>query len=294
MVLGVVNARTPERSNPRTLERFGVVRMNILEQILERTRADVLERRADVPLPELKARCRDLPPGRPFAEALRRDAGGNGRRLGSIRVIAEVKKASPSRGVIRPEFAPADLARSYALAGAHAISVLTDGPFFQGSLAHLEAVRGAVGLPILRKDFHVDPYQLWEARAAGADAILLITAALQQAEFVELFELSRELTLDALVEVHGRDELGMALERGATLVGINNRDLRTFRVSLETTLCLLPHVPADIVLVSESGISKTEEVDRLAAAGVDAILVGEGLLRHADVGKALQDLVREA
>jgi indole-3-glycerol phosphate synthase len=196
--------------------------------------------------------------------------------------------------VIRPEFAPANLARSYALAGAHAISVLTDGPFFQGSLAHLEAVRGAVGLPILRKDFHVDPYQLWEARAAGADAILLITAALQQAEFVELFELSRELTLDALVEVHGRDELGMALERGATLVGINNRDLRTFRVSLETTLCLLPHVPADIVLVSESGISKTEEVDRLAAAGVVAILVGEGLLRHADVGKALQDLVREA
>jgi len=265
--------------------------MNILEQILERTRADVLERRADVPLSELKARCRDLPPSRPFAEALRRDAGRNGRRLGSIRVIAEVKKASPSRGVIRPEFVPANLARSYALAGAHAISVLTDGPFFQGSLAHLVAVRGAVGLPILRKDFHVDPYQLWEARAAGADAILLITAALQQAEFVDLLELSRELTLGVLVEVHGRDELGMALERGATLVGINNRDLRTFRVSLETTLRLLPHVPADIVLVSESGIRRRDEVDRLATAGVDAILVGEGLLRHADVGEALRNLV---
>ena len=265
--------------------------MNILEQILERTRADVRERRASVPLRELQARCRDAPPGRPLAQALRRRAGSSGRRLGSIRVIAEVKKASPSKGVIRPEFAPVDLARSYAQAGAHAISVLTDAPFFQGSLAHLIAVRGAVGLPILRKDFHVDPYQLWEARAAGADAILLIVAALQQAEFADLFGLSRELALDALVEVHGRDELGMALERGAMFIGINNRDLGTFRVSLETTFGLLPHVPPDIVLVSESGISRREEVDRLTAAGVDAILVGEGLLRHADVGAALQDLV---
>jgi len=268
--------------------------MSILQQILERTRADVLARRTCVPLPELKARCRDLPPSRGLAGALRRQAGGNGRRLGSIRVIAEVKKASPSKGVIRPDFSPANLARCYALAGAHAISVLTDESFFQGSLAHLVAVRGAVGLPILRKDFHVDPYQLWEARTAGADAVLLIAAALQRAEFVDLLGLSRELTLDALVEVHTRGELEIALECGATLVGINNRDLRTFRVSLERTLRLLPHVPADIVLVSESGISRRNEVVRLTTAGVDAILVGEGLLRHADVGEALRNLVGTA
>jgi indole-3-glycerol phosphate synthase len=265
--------------------------MSILDEILRRTRADVLERRAAIPLVELKARCRDAAPARPLAEKLRRATGGNGRRLGPIRVIAEVKKASPSKGVIRPEFAPADLARSYAAAGAHAISVLTDGPFFQGSLTHLLAVCGAVDLPILRKDFHVDPYQLWEARAAGADAILLITAALQRAELVDLLGLSRGLTLGALVEVHTPDELGMALVCGATLVGINNRDLQTFQVSLETTLRLLPRVPADIVLVSESGISKRDEMDRLAGAGVDAILVGEGLLRHADVGEALRNLV---
>jgi indole-3-glycerol phosphate synthase len=223
--------------------------------------------------------------------ASRRELGGDGRRAGRIRVIAEVKKASPSKGVIRPDFAPAELARAYARAGAHAISVLTDEPFFQGSLDHLAAVREAVDLPVLRKDFHVDPYQLWEARAAGADAVLLIAAALQPAEFLCFLELSRELTLAALAEVHTRQELEMALECGAQLVGINNRDLQSFAVSLEATFGLIPHVPPEVVLLSESGISRPEEVERLASAGVDGILVGEGLLRHADVGKALQDLV---
>jgi indole-3-glycerol phosphate synthase len=211
-----------------------------------------------------------------------------------VRVVAEVKKASPSRGVIRADFVPADLARAYVLAGAQAISVLTDEPFFQGRLADLDAARGAVDLPILRKDFHVDPYQLWEARAAGADAVLLIVATLSPPELTDLLGLSRELGLAALVEVHTRQELETALESGANLVGVNNRDLKSFEVSLETTFGLLPYVPSPVVLLSESGISRPEEVSRLAAAGVDGILVGEGLLRHADAGGALRRLLGAA
>jgi indole-3-glycerol phosphate synthase len=267
--------------------------MSILENIVRQTRADVLDRRARVPLAELKERCRHCPPTRDFLGALRREAGTNGRRAGPIRVIAEVKKASPSKGVIRPNFVPADLARAYAAAGARAISVLTDEPFFQGSLEHLAAVREAIDLPVLRKDFHVNPYQLWEARAAGADAILLIAATLESAELRDLMALSRELGLAALAEVHSRPELERVLACGARLVGINNRDLQSFEVSLETTFALLPHVPSEAVLLSESGISEAREVARLASAGVDGVLVGEGLLRHADVGKALHDLMGE-
>lgn len=265
--------------------------MSILDEILQRTRADVLDRRAHVPLAELKRRCHNCPPTRDLIEALHREEGRDGRRVGPIRVIAEVKKASPSRGVIRPDFSPEDLARAYARAGAHAISVLTDEPFFHGSLDHLTAVRKTVDLPILRKDFHVDPYQLWEARAAGADAVLLIAAALEPAEFLDLMELSRELRLTALAEVHTREELEGVLTCGAGLVGINNRDLQTFAVSLKTTFDLLPHVPPEVVVLSESGISRPEEVAQLASAGLDGILVGEGLLHHADVGKALRHLV---
>ena len=265
--------------------------MSILDQILDRTRADVAERRARVPLVELRARCRDRAPTRDFLGALRRDADATARRRGTIRVVAEIKKASPSRGVIRPDFDPPALARSYAAAGASALSVLTDAPFFQGSLGHLAAVRGAVALPILRKDFHVEPYQLWEARDAGADAVLLIAAALPPRQLQDLAGLARDLGLAALVEVHARPELDAAVASGAVAIGINNRDLRTFEVSLETTFGLLPHVPAAAVLVSESGIAEPAQVARLAAAGADAILVGEGLLRHADVGGALRRLV---
>ncbi len=268
--------------------------MSILDDILHRTRADVLDRRAQVPLAELKARCRDRPPTRDLLGALRRAGGQDGRRGGPIRLIAEVKKASPSKGVIRADFAPADLARAYALAGAHALSVLTDPPSSQGCLDHLRAIREAVDLPILRKDFHVDPYQLWEARAAGADAVLLIAASLSPPEFLDLLELSRELDLAALAEVHNSQELETVLQSGARLVGINNRDLKSFEVSLETTFGLLPHVPHEVVVVSESGISQTDQVTRLVAAGVDGILVGEGLLRHSDVGRALRSLVGTA
>jgi indole-3-glycerol phosphate synthase len=268
--------------------------MSILDDILKRTRADLEDRRARAPLSEVKARCRDQTPPRNFFGAIRREAGQEGRRSGPIRVVAEVKKASPSRGVIRADFAPADLARAYARGGAHAISVLTDAPFFQGSLAHLTAVREAVDLPILRKDFHVDSYQLWEARAAGADAILLIAAALSPPEFADLLSLSRDLKLAALAEVHTRQELETVLQSGAELVGINNRDLKSFEVSLEATFGLLASVPAEVVLLSESGISHADQVARLASAGVDGILVGEGLLRHPDVGSALQRLVGAA
>jgi len=265
--------------------------LSILDDIVHRTRADVLQRRAVAPLSALKARCRDRASARDLLGALRREPGTNGRRSGAIRIIAEVKKASPSKGVIRADFVPAALAQAYRDAGAQAISVLTDTPFFQGSLDHLVSVRETVDLPILRKDFHVDPYQLWEARAAGADAVLLIVAALSPPELADLLDLCRELTLTALVEVHTRQELETALMNGAQLLGMNNRDLKSFEVSLETTFALVPFVPTEVVLVSESGISQPHEVARLASAGVDAILVGEGLLRHADVGEALRLLM---
>jgi indole-3-glycerol phosphate synthase len=268
--------------------------MNILDRILERTRSDVADRRAHTPLAELRARCRDLPPARDVRAALRRPAGDCARRQGRLQVIAEVKKASPSRGVIRPDFDPVALARAYAAAGAAAVSVLTDAPFFQGALTHLTAVRGAVLLPLLRKDFHIEPYQLWEARAAGADAALLIVAALPGPALGELLGLCREVGLTPLVEVHDGAELAVALESGADLVGVNNRDLRSFAVRLETTLDLLPAVPPAAVFVSESGIRTAKDAARLAAAGVDAILVGEGLLAHADVGAALRALTEGA
>lgn len=283
------NRRTVEPPNCRT-----VVCMSILDDILRRTRADLSDRRARVPLAELKARCREARPPRDFRAAVRRPRDAGGRRRGPIRVIAEVKKASPSKGVIRPDFAPADLARAYVAAGAHAISVLTDAPFFQGSLADLAAVREAVDLPLLRKDFHVDPYQLWEARAAGADAVLFIVGTLERSELEDLLSLGRELGLAGLVEVHTRQELETALGSGVEIVGINNRDLKSFEVSLDTTLALLPCVPTDVVLLSESGISRRQEVAQLASAGVDGILVGEGLLRHADVATALRELVGAA
>jgi indole-3-glycerol phosphate synthase len=268
--------------------------MTILDRIVERTRADLGERKARLPLAELRARCRDLAPPRDFLGAVRRPPGAACRRAGPLRVIAEAKKASPSRGIIRPDFQPAAIAAAYAAAGASAISVLTDGPFFQGSLQDLVAVRQRVDLPLLRKDFHLDPYQLYEARAAGADAVLLIVAALTPAEIGDLLGLAGDLGLAALVEAHSGAELDRALAAGAGIVGINNRDLRTFQVTLQTTFDLIPMVPPDCALVSESGVQAAADARRLAEAGVDAILVGEGLLKHADVGAALRALVTDS
>lgn len=208
-----------------------------------------------------------------------------------IALIAEIKKASPSKGVIRESFDPVEIGRSYEKNGAAAISVLTDAKYFRGSDASLKAVSEAVELPVLRKDFVVDPYQIHEARTIGASAVLLIVSALSPRELAEMLAVCRESQLDALVEVHTPGEARMALDAGADLVGVNNRDLKTFATDLQTTFDLLEHLPDDLVVVSESGIRSRDQVVRLRDAGVDAVLVGEHLMRQPDVGRELRALL---
>jgi indole-3-glycerol phosphate synthase len=261
---------------------------DILKQILARKREEIADRKARVSIAELRARNADAPPARGFAAALRQRTGA-----GQAAVIAEIKKASPSKGLIRADFDPAAIARSYAAGGAACLSVLTDVDFFQGRDAYLREAREACALPVLRKDFTVDAYQVHEARAIGADAILLIAAALDNAVLVNLHALALECSLDVLVEVHNAVDLQRALmltNPPRTLIGINNRDLRTFETSLETTLLLRPDVPADRVLVTESGIATREDVTRMRAAGVDAFLVGETFMRASDPGAELARL----
>jgi indole-3-glycerol phosphate synthase len=208
-----------------------------------------------------------------------------------IALIAEVKKASPSKGVIRADFDPERIADAYAANGARCLSVLTDEAYFQGCDAHLQAAKAVAGLPVLRKDFTIDEYQLYEARVIGADAVLLIVALMDSSQLDDCLGLAGELGLSALVEVHDDDELLHAKAAGAGLVGINNRDLRTFATTLETTFALLPQVPKGTVVVSESGIGDRRDVERLAAAGVDAILVGESLMRETDIGAKVRELL---
>ncbi|HET9483922.1 MAG TPA: indole-3-glycerol phosphate synthase TrpC [Xanthomonadales bacterium] len=260
---------------------------DVLARILARKREEVEARRAQTPLATLAARIAEASPTRGFAAALRARL-----EAGAPAVIAEVKKASPSQGVIRADFDPAAIAASYAKAGAACLSVLTDRDFFQGDDAYLAAARDACALPVLRKDFTVDPYQVHEARAIGADAILLIAAALPDPLLAELAALARELSLDVLLEVHDAAELERALAPGleAAVLGINNRDLRSFEVSLDTTLALRGRVPPDRLLVTESGIRTRSDVARMRAAGVHAFLVGEAFMRAADPGAALHDL----
>ena len=255
---------------------------DILLDILANTRAELAERQARRPGAEVRAAAQDAPEPLNFEAALVAK-----KPLG---VIAEVKKASPSRGVIRAEFDPVAIARGYEAAGAAAISVLTDEKYFGGKLEYLSAIRGATTLPILRKDFIVDPYQVWEARAAGADAVLLITEALAPDALKELLDLTRELGMRALVESHDREHLERALASSARLIGINNRNLSSFRVDLMNTERLAPIVPGDRLLVSESGIASAGDVRRLAACGVRAVLVGETLMTAADVGAKLREL----
>ena len=258
---------------------------DILTTILARKADEIAERSARVSLADLRARAADAPPTRGFADALNAMIA-----QGDPAVIAEVKKASPSKGVIRPDFRPADIAVSYEFGGAVCLSVLTDVDFFQGADDYLRQARDACTLPVLRKDFTVDPYQVYEARALGADCILLIVAALDDGQLVDLSGLAMQLGMDVLVEVHDIDELERALQVPVPLVGINNRNLRTFEVSLDTTLAMKDAVPKDRLLVTESGIVVPEDVATMRDAGVNAFLVGETFMRAEEPGEALRQL----
>jgi indole-3-glycerol phosphate synthase len=253
--------------------------MNRLEPIIEATREEVLRRQSAVPVSELQPRGDQL---RPFAEALAKPG---------LSVIAEHKRRSPSAGLIREGVSLQEVVEAYERGGARALSILTEGPNFGGSLDDLAAARAASSLPLLRKDFVVEPYQVHESLAAGADAILLIAAALAPERLAELHALALELGLAALVEVHDAAELEVATTIGARLVGINNRDLTTLRVDTARTFELLPGVPAGATVVAESGFSTRAELERLADAGVDAALVGEALMRSGDIEQACRVLV---
>ena len=259
---------------------------DILRRIVDVKRAEVAAARLRRDLASVRRDAESLGGQRDFVAALRRKIAE-----GQAAVIAEVKKASPSKGVLREDFRPAEIAASYARHGAAALSVLTDEGFFQGSTAALESARAACALPVLRKDFMVDPYQLFEARAMGADCILLIAAILDDAELAEFEATAQGLGMAVLVEVHDAHELDRALRLATPLVGINNRDLRTFEVSLETTLSMLPRLPAERIVVSESGIHAPADVARLSSAGVHAYLVGEAFMRAPDPGAALATLI---
>jgi indole-3-glycerol phosphate synthase len=255
-----------------------------LDTILAATRRTVAERKASADLRALERRAEAHSP-RGFARALRQRAATG------PAIIAELKKASPSRGLIRADFAVEPLARALAGAGATALSVLTDEPFFQGSLANLEMASAAVSLPCLRKDFIVDAFQILEARAHCADAILLIAAVLTDAELRNLTQAAHALSLDVLCEVHDAEEAARVFDLGAEAVGVNNRNLRTFDVRLETSIDLAAHLPQSAVLVAESGIHTAEDIARLRAAGYAAFLIGESLMRQPEPGRALQALL---
>ena len=258
---------------------------DILQRILSTKRAEVEEARRLVPETEVERQARRAPAARDFVAAMRSriDAG-------KPAVIAEIKRASPSKGLLRENFDPAAIARSYEEAGAACLSVLTDGQYFQGAPEHLVAARTACALPVLRKDFIFDRYQVFQARAIGADCILLIVAVLQSGALRFLERAARDLEMAVLVEVHDAVELKTALELETPLIGINNRDLRTFKTTLETTLDLLPRVPAGRIVVTESGIASRQDVSRMRSKGVAAFLVGETFMRAPDPGAALHDL----
>jgi indole-3-glycerol phosphate synthase len=258
--------------------------LGILGEIVARTRQKLRERQAALPLEQLLA----------MTTAGDRRAFGHAVSRAQVNVIAEFKRRSPSRGAIRQDVEPDDVAVAYEAAGAAALSVLTDEDFFGGSAEDLRRARGATLLPVLRKDFIVDPYQVWEAAALGADAVLLIVAALTDPELGVLLETTAGAGLEALVEVHDREELARALAVGARIVGVNNRDLRTMEVRLETALELAPAIPDDVVAVAESGIRTGADVKRLRAAGYDAFLVGEQLMRAGDPGLGLAVLLRDS
>ena len=258
---------------------------DILEKIVAVKREEVAAARKKKSLEAIREDAFSRVLTRDFEAALRRRIA-----QGEAAVIAEIKKASPSKGVLREEFIPADIAQSYAENGAACLSVLTDRQFFQGQPDFLKQARASCDLPVLRKDFMIDAYQVYEARAMGADCILLIAACLSDAQMAELEAVARALDMAVLVEVHDADELQRALKLKTPLVGVNNRDLRTFEVSLDTTLGMLKDIPADKLLVTESGILQREDVQKMREAGVHAFLVGEAFMRAEDPGEALAAL----
>ncbi len=255
----------------------------ILDTIVAHKRIELADDRQRMPLDTLKHKVRDLAPTRDFRAALSAPSG--------VHLIAEVKKKSPSKGIIREDFDPVRIARIYAENGASAISVLTDREFFAGELAYLSAIREAVTLPLLRKDFTIDPYHIYQARLAGADAVLLIVSILTSAQLHEFIEIARSLGLASLVEVHTEAELELALTGGAEIVGINNRDLKTFHTDIATTFRLRNSIPTDKIVVSESGINTHKDVGKLGAAGINAILVGESLMRSPNIGGKVRELL---
>jgi len=255
---------------------------DILQEIAAYKREFVAQRKREKPLVDVRSASLDTAAPADFVGALQRDG---------ISLIAELKKASPSKGIIRADFDPERIADIYAENGARALSVLTDEAYFQGCDAYLQAARRVAELPALRKDFTVDPYQIYEARLLGADAILLIVALMDGGQLEDFLGQGAELGLGALVEVHTAAELDRALTAGPRLIGINNRDLKSFETSLETTFELLEKIPAQVTTVSESGIESRADIERLEAAGVDAVLIGEALMRQTDIGAKVRELL---
>jgi len=261
----------------------------ILKKIIARKHQEVAERSAKRGLTELQQQAKVQAPARGFVAAVEAKLNA-----GQSAVIAEIKKASPSKGIIRADFDPVSIAKSYAAGGAACLSVLTDVDYFQGSDAYLQAARAAVNLPVLRKDFIVDDYQVWESRAIGADCILLIVAALERDSLHGLNALAAEAGLDVLVEVHNQEELELALELPNRLIGINNRNLHTFEVSLDTTYQLLKTIPADRIVVTESGILAPEDVSAMRDKRINAFLVGESFMRAEQPGEKLREFFKTA
>ena len=275
--------QTEDTPNPAALK--FLPGRDVLAEIMAHKRTEVAARSAQRSLAQLEADIAQLPPPRGFERALRMKVA-----QGLPAVIAECKKASPSKGVIREHYVPAEIARSYAAGGAACLSVLTDERYFQGADAHLVEARNACALPVIRKDFMVDPWQIYESRALGADCVLFIVAGLEDLQMQELADAARRVDLDVLVEVHNREELERALRLRLPMVGINNRDLKKFVTSIDTTLGLLRDIPADRLVVSESGINSREQVATLRGRNVNTFLVGEAFMREADPGEKLREL----
>ena len=258
-----------------------------LQKIIDYKKQELEHVRRKVSLNDVRLKAEDAGPVRDFAKALRVTKGS-----GPIRIIAEIKKASPSAGVIRPDLKPLDVARGFEENGASALSILTDEHFFQGSLESLQKIRKLVKIPLLRKDFTLDEYHLYEARAAGADAVLLIVRVLTNSQLKDYQDLARELGLAALIEVHEAKEIERAKESGAVLFGINNRNLDTFKVDLDTSVQLAKEIPSNAVVVGESGISERAHIQKLKEVGIHAFLIGEALMKSPDPGKKLKELLK--